>query len=371
MGLINIVHPGTVISPQKVHTMLNPKDDKIKTATKKLLDFVNIDIALKSNAITEIRVGYNPAPHDLEKKTLQEQEYWKKRKTEENDLLKKGLIGGHDNFTKDGERCYKHTIAYLITKDCRFADKCIEILMSWCTTCTKFGIINENGPLEAGWGLSGMVMAAELLKYNYPKWNDVTEKQFISFVDKVLYPQLSFFIDTNTRLLKGFVCYGNWGTTITQARLQYAIFKNDNKEIDACVQSTKMLFDNLLISNTGQEVETLRDIVHNQFGLAGLTGISEILWHQGIDTYSLKNSLLCKAYEYVASILLGEIPEDIKGKELHWVGWIPTNWEMVYNHFVNRKNMSMPKTNIVLNKNRPEDFSFHWGLGTVTHYMSF
>ena len=152
------------------------------------------------------------------------------------------------------------------------------------------------------------------------------------------------------------------------ASLVYAIFKDDTQAFTAAVSNAIMLWDDILISETGQTSETLRDIVHAQFGLAGLTGIAEVLWHQGIDVYSLKSNRLMKAYEYHASILLGEVPEDVKGVKLNWVGYNPANWEMVYAHYVNRKGLEMPKSKVVVESHRPEAFKFNWGLGTLTHY---
>ena len=46
---------------------------------------------------------------------------------------------------------------------------------------------------------------------------------------------------------------------------------------------------------------------------------------------------------------------------------MPADWEIAYNHYVNRKGFQMPNTLALLTKNRPEGYAFHWGLGTLTH----
>jgi hypothetical protein len=111
----------------------------------KLVEWANKDLSVPCKARPEVRVGYNPAPHDLAKKPQSEQEYWVKRRKEENELIEKNIIGGHRNFTGDAVRCYKHTIAYVVCADPKFAEKAIELILDWTETCKKFGLIHENG----------------------------------------------------------------------------------------------------------------------------------------------------------------------------------------------------------------------------------
>ena len=374
-GKTSFVHPTTVNTKKELEGMSKLLEDTSLPAVKKqaIIDlrdkFAIPDLAVKPKAVPEIRVGYNPAPHDLEKMSKADQEKWKARSAQEKLDIEKGIVGGHEHFTGDGERCYKHAITYCLTKDKKFADKVVEILDAWATTCKKFGLINENGPLECGWGLCSMSMAAEIVYSMVP--NETSKTRFINFVKSVLLPQFKA-AQNPDGLWKAnnFISKGNWGSTILQAQLQFAIFSNDVALFETSVKNAKTIIENLLISETGQEVETLRDIVHAQFGLAGLTGICELLWHHNIDIYSSMNNRLAKSYEYHASILLGEVPEDIKGQKLNWVGFNPANWEIVYNHFVNRKAMQMPKSKAILEKKRPESFGFHWGLGTITHFTA-
>jgi hypothetical protein len=367
------IHPGTVISKYNISRLQNLQSSNpyIQKTMKDTIDFASKDLSNPPSAKQEIRVGYNPAPHDIAKMPKQEQEKWIKRKAEEADLIKRGIIAGHEEFTGDSVRCYKHTVAFLITKDERYAKKAIEIMGAWCDKCKKFGIAEENGPLEAGWGLVNFATVAELLKYKSSSWNNNIENKFCMFVDNILYPQFKYHYANPEGILKNWPIWGNWGTTITMARMQYAIFRNNNKEYETNIKNFNMLFDNLFskeFKDTGKEIETLRDIVHAQFGLAGLTGIAEIMWNQGSDVYSLRNNLLLKSYEYHASILLNKIPADIKGETLNWVKWIPANWEIAYNHYCNRRQLDMPLSKQILDNNRPEFFEMHWGLGTLTHY---
>lgn len=288
------VHPGTAIPVANLQALVNFKPTTpVKTkAVNEVMWFVNPDLAVAPGAVNTIMCGFNPAPHDLAKMAPDVAAAWVKKLAQIAAMTAAGQYGGHANFTGDGVRCYKHAIAFVITQDERYAQKVVDILSAWNDVCQNFGIRDENGPLEAGWGLASMAAAAEILKYTSKSWNPTVETKFKNFVTTILYPQFTVSYKDAGGMLTGFYSRGNWGSTIVLARLQYAVFAENDAEFKSCVNNVPMLFDNLLISPTGQEVETLRDLVHAQFGLGGLTRICEILWNQGIDTYSLKNNLL-------------------------------------------------------------------------------
>jgi hypothetical protein len=330
-----------------------------------LMREVNDDISKKSNARREVRVVFNPSSHDLPTFPSDVQQRLIEERQKNEDLIRRGVIAGHEQFTGDSIRIYKHTLAFLITNRPRHAFKAIELLNSWSTTCKVFGLREQNGPLEAGWGLVNMAQSAELLKYNFRGWNNTIESRFVNFVENLLMPNLRYY-DRGSSLID-FPSRSNWGTTIVQARLQYAIFRNNTDEYTKSLSMTRQLMTNILTVRNGRTSETLRDIVHAQYGLAGITGSTELFYHQGLNVY---RDRLMSAYEYHARILLGDIPSDLKGKQLEWVGFIPAQWEMVYNAFVNRlKRSSMPNTLKLLLQKRPEGYDKHWGLGTLTHYI--
>lgn len=121
--------------------------------------------------------------------------------------------------------------------------------------------------------------------------------------------------------------------------------------------------------STGQIQESGRDQGHSQLGIGALATICEIAWNQGDDLYSALDNRLLKGFEYVAKYNLGhdDVPfvtwKDITGKYSDWtkisgIGrgrFIPV-YEMVYNHFVRIKGLSMPYTEQVIQKIRPEGY---------------
>jgi hypothetical protein len=99
-------------------------------------------------------------------------------------------------------------------------------------------------------------------------------------------------------------------------------------------------------------------------------------WHQGVkDVYAHLDNRIMKCLEFHASILNGNIPLSLKGQPLKDVWFMPSSWDIGYNHYVNRCKFQMPQTKLLLDKekpkpNRPEWLSFNWGPGWL-HYNSY
>lgn len=162
----------------------------------------------------------------------------------------------------------------------------------------------------------------------------------------------------------------------------------------------------------GEATETLRDIYHTQFGLGGLIQVAEAAWQQNQDLYSVGDYALVAALEVHARIinagnLTNLLPPGFRFYEsmpppppgTWWqfdirsqlwyakdtatgavvatqtdgikyvVGskWLPTAWEVAYNHFAGRLGMELLETQKLLRRHWPEHHEFHWGQGTLTH----
>jgi Alginate lyase len=364
-------HPGTTLTKTQIDKLPGTRasgDPVTQKSVEQLVRWAAEDANKPVRAFAEVCVYYVPSAKDLSTWSTAKRDAFLKQKVVRDKAVKEGRLGGNGSFKNAGTRCFLHTLAYLVTKDRKYAEKAIAVVAAWAGTCKKFGFTAENGPLEAGWGLVTMAKSMELLKYTYKLPANV-ETDFVAFVRAILMPNLSHF-DADGRLTR-FPAKGNWGTTILQARLQMAIFTEDKKEFDFCVANGKRMFFDLFVGNTGQEQETLRDLTHTQMGLGGLIGLSEVLYNQGIDIYSTNDDILRRSLEYHASILLGEpIPKELQGpgKSITDNEFVPANWEIAYHHFVNFKRRPMPKTLKLLRANRPEWFFFEHGNSTLTHY---
>lgn len=315
-------HPGTLLGPNEIASFKNRKVPDSKAVahmtSKASLDYV---------------------PKAMEK-------------------LSPGAYGagtGTFEITGDGAMAYQHAICYLLHGKTEHAKKSLEIILAWAKLNKIFD--GSNAPLVASWAISPMIQAAEILKYQCPtEWqSSKAAPLFVAWVQRIIYPLICTKISWTN----------NWNITMTEARMQWAIFQNASKEFQWCVAEYKRLFA-IYVSpwKTGQCLETKRDQVHAQFGIGSMINICEMAWHQGVDLYSHE---LHKCMEYHASIVLGEVPTDLNKTEIKENRFQPTGWEIGFQHFTKVKKMPMPKTHALLEKNRPEWCVFCWGLCTVTH----
>lgn len=254
---------------------------------------------------------------------------------------------GHNEFIGDAMRIYSLALAYVATKDDKYFKKYCELQSAWCRGCKTFQ--GANAPLECAWGGTCMVRAAELLQ--------VHTNEFEAFIDSILLPNLW------NRYKEIQKWNNNWILAIQEALLQIALYKNNivlfnNVLKDFCTSlSVCVPFEN------GMCTETKRDIVHAQFNIASMINIAEMCWHQGLDIYSIHNKCIPKCMEFHASILGGKLPTSLKKEELRDIKFVPSAWDIGYNHFTLRHNLSMPETHHLLSQKRvrPERMSFCWG----------
>jgi hypothetical protein len=134
-----------------------------------------------------------------------------------------------------------------------------------------------------------------------------------------------------------------------------------------------------VINEAGQCQESGRDQGHTQLGLAALAEACEVAWSQGVDLYGEADNRLLKGFEYTARYNLGgDVPfvahVDTTGKYRHKAisakgrGRLRPVYEMVWNHYQNRRGVPAPFTKRAADKIRPEGPGFaadHPGFGTL------
>jgi hypothetical protein len=134
-----------------------------------------------------------------------------------------------------------------------------------------------------------------------------------------------------------------------------------------------------VINETGQCQESGRDQPHTQLGLGLLAEMCEIAWHQGDDLYGEADNRLLKGFEYTARYNLGgEVPfvtfTDTTGKytatkiSSQGRGRLRPTYELVWNHYANRRGLDAPFTKRAAETMRPEGGGFgsdQTGFGTL------
>jgi hypothetical protein len=175
---------------------------------------------------------------------------------------------GHVSFVElDGQQAFKQAMAYWATNDTRYADIAQRIVEQWSLGNRAFGILNQNGPLEAAWGVSSMAKALELLRYKpWPGYKPAVVDSFVSWVEATSIPQFNWYIRGNT-------FYSNWHASIGEALMSYALLTNNRTRYDESkVVFSRTINDYLKWGKgswaenriVGECTETLRDIFHSE-----------------------------------------------------------------------------------------------------------
>eukprot|EP00775_Hariotina_reticulata_P003959 gene3959-4212_t len=83
----------------------------------------------------------------------------------------------------DGQQSYKHALAFLATRDPRYAEVVLRIINGWATINKEITPVSQNAPLEAAWAISSMSKALELLRDRVEQWPQ-TVALFRAWVDR-------------------------------------------------------------------------------------------------------------------------------------------------------------------------------------------
>lgn len=280
---------------------------------------------------------------------------------------------GNAEMVLDACAAYQNAIMWCVTGDEAHARKAVEILNAWGSTLTKINGLDA----KLGAGLNGfkLVSAAELMRYTCPAWKKEDIARFERMLKEAVYPTIKDFAPRSN---------GNWDGACLTTMMAIGVFCNDreifNRGLDYYRNGegngrlTHYIFD-----DSGQCQESGRDQGHTQLGLGLLAQACEIAWNQGIDLYGEANNRLLKGFEYTARYNLGQdVPfvyhVDTSGQYKHKAidpkgrGVLRPVYEMVWNHYENRRGIPAPFTRQAAEKIRPEGPAFaadHPGFGTL------
>ncbi|HLX60025.1 MAG TPA: alginate lyase family protein [Planctomycetota bacterium] len=265
----------------------------------------------------------------------------------------------NDEMVQDGNAAYQNALMWCITGEEAHAEKAVEILNAWSGTLKKM----DGHDLQLSAGLNGFkfVSAAELIRYTYQKWSDADIQQFQKMLNKVIYPPLKDFAT---------FANGNWDGACIKTNMAISVFCEDRAMFNRAVEyfqsgSGNGRLTHYIINETGQCQESGRDQQHTQLGLGLLAEACEIGWHQGLDMYGADDNRLLKGFEYTAKYNLGNDVPFIQYKDTTGVnnwktisaqgrGRFRPVYEMVMNHYVNRRKVDAPFTKQAAEKIRPE-----------------
>lgn len=271
-------------------------------------------------------------------------------------------------MSAQSQRAYRCAILWKITGDQRYADISKKILKTWADTLESFD--GNAGKLAAAWFGFPFVNAAEILRYTDPSWSATEILKVENMFEDIFYDVMKDFA-------KGWA--GNWDTAICKTMMGIGVFNNNlaiytrgRNFLVSTTEAAPGTLDNYISGSngwagaTGQCYESGRDQEHTQMGLGGIAEACEIAYNQDNDTqiYELFSNRLLLGTEYTAQYNLGySVPFTQSGAwdpQINplYRGVFEPFYEMVYNHYVNRKGMSgtaVQYTKMVVEKVRQDN----------------
>ena len=324
---------------------------------------------------TNIVAGVEPWKSGFEKlkNDWQSKADWKQRGPF--DTIARGLDASVRavEFDQDGNAAYQNAIMWCLTGDEAHARKSVTILNAWSAKLKE--ITGSDKQLCAALGGFKYINAAELIRHTYPGWQQADVLRLEQMMRTVVYP-----------VIKDFATFanGNWDTCCIKTMLAIGVFCNDKMIFDRAVDyfrngSGNGRLTHYVINETGQCQESGRDQSHTQLGLAHLAEACEIAWHQGLDLYGAEDNRLLRGFEYTAKYNLGNdvafVPAvDTTGQYRAKIissskrGELRPIYELVWNHYENRRGIPAPFTKQAAMKIRPEGAARgadHPGFGTL------
>jgi hypothetical protein len=296
---------------------------------------------------------------------------------------------------QDARAAYTQALLWYYSGNTVYAENAINIMNAWANKLSG-GHTNTNRALQASWTGALWPRAAEIIRYTYDGWGEIDRLKF----EKMLKEQYIANIDGQST-----VChFGNWQAVITEAKMNIAVFLNDTALYDIAIKRWRdhvpaYIYidadgslpervpncakyeneDDLIQYWSGQEKstftqghaqETCRDLEHLAYGVAGFTNVAETAYIQGLDLYAEQSERITSTMEFHTKYDRNNaiIPASIcKGKLIRDAGFKGT-LEIAYNHYANRKGISLPNTKEWLsNGNRFAPGRFHYAWETLTH----
>jgi len=279
----------------------------------------------------------------------------------------------------DIARAYQNALIWKINGSTAHGDTARNILNAWSSTLTT---ITGNADRYLASGIYGyqMANAAELMR-DYPGFDVQAMKDLL--LDVFYKPLAERFLignefggDHNGAYIQNY--WANWDLANMAATVAIGIFTDRRDIYDIGIEYFKHGAGNGSIYNAipflhpnglAQWQESGRDQAHSQLGIGLMATMAEMAWNQGDDLYGWADNRFMKAAEYVAKYNNGD---SVPFATYEWGsgtnGAVQTHsvisdasrneirpiWEMIYNHYANRRGLSVPNVAARAASNRPE-----------------
>jgi hypothetical protein len=246
-----------------------------------------------------------------------------------------GQKGGSE-LMASAAAAFSHASQWVVTSNEAHALKAIEIFDAWSVLLADFS--ENDAMLIAGWTGGEFANAAEILRATYAGWSTKSMESLKRMLLCIYVPLLRMYYPEAN---------GNWDAAIMFTLLAIGVFCEDRRLMESVYAHYRLGPVNGSITRyvypSGQCEETTRDQNHVQLGLGYFAQTALAAWNQGVDLFGEADDRLALGYEYTARLLLGE-PVPVYGGIVDKSAHFHDGYELVLEHYQNRKNKHMPFT---------------------------
>lgn len=281
---------------------------------------------------------------------------------------------------EDATKAYANALTWYYTGNTNYAQNAIAVLNVWSKTFNGYAVPplgqGSQSQLDCAWIGAIMGKAAEIMR-GYSGWAPADLAAVQNMFKTKFYPALNQMSTWN----------GNVDLTQIDAMMNIAVFCEDTAEFNLAIQRLESRTPNYfyLISDgtrsdagvwfnplkwvDGLTQETCRDNGHHtQFAMASAFNAAEVAWHQGVDIYGVFKDRYTAAIELLATELVTGSMQGVSANNTATSDLYNT-FEIGYNHYYNRKGISLPNTWKLLTTRVRVNSANEWNIlyETLTH----
>ncbi|GLY16718.1 membrane protein [Kineosporia sp. NBRC 101677] len=286
-------------------------------------------------------------------------------------VVRGGVGQNYAQLYPDVHAAYQNALRWRISGDTAHADTAANILNAWSSTLTQ---VTGNADRFLAAGLYGyqLANAAELLRgysgFDLAGLQDLLKNVFYPLNDQ-------FLTHHNGASITNY--WANWDLCSVASTMAIGILCDDRSLFDRAVTYMHSGPGNgsiphaipFIHGNLGQWQESGRDQGHTVMGVGLMGTICEMAWNQKVDLYGHDDNRFLKGAEYVAKYNLGQ---DVPFTTYQWGtgvsgalrtqpvissasrGQIRPVWELVLNHYTQRRGLKAPHVAAMAQKVRAE-----------------
>lgn len=279
---------------------------------------------------------------------------------------------------EDARKAYANALAWYYTGNVTYAQNAINVLNVWGNTFTGYNPIVGQNQLQGGWIGALLGPAAEIMR-GYSGWAPADMLRVQNMFKSAFYPVLNTMSTWN----------GNVDLTQIDAMMNIAVFCEDETEFNLGIQRLRARNLNYFYLTTdgtrtdnanwfnptswvnGLTQETCRDNGHHaQYAMASALHAAEVAWNQGVDLYTENEQRYTATLELMAQqILTGQMQGTCANNNT--TASLFATWEVGYNHYHNRKGLSLPNTRSLITTRVRSNGQSDWNIffETLTHNL--